>query len=194
MEISNNRLKEIVAEAIDTVLGQGSSKQNNDDDKIITASETDHQNAVNLMRTFMDDEKPKVGIFWHDYANNSLFGVEKGEVENYANQGKIITYPKLHKTYWQKQHYRAVTKGDASSRFYQEHNYTMIPRGRIFFENGKFYVNVGTWINGFINGMHCIDKQKLRELIADEFDIPEDFEYRIDHHWDIGRGWSKERF
>ena len=146
------------------------------------------------MKGFMDNGKPKVGIFWYDYINNILFGVEKGDVELYTNQGSNITYPKLHKTYWQKQHHRAVAKGDTSSIFYKEHNYTLIPRGRIFLEGDTFYVNVGSWINGEINGQNCIDKDQLRELIIDEFNLPDDFIFRIDYHWDIGHGWSEERF
>lgn len=163
-------------------------------DKVVKSTEQDHDNAIALMRKFMDSDKPKVGIFWYDFANNSLFGVEKGDVEKYLEQGKIITYPRLHKTYWQKQHQRAVHKNDTESIFFKEHNYTKIPRGRIFYENGVFYVNVGSWINGEIEGVQCIDKDKLRELIVDEFDLPEDFKFREDRHWDIGHGWSEERF
>ena len=53
------------------------------------------------MRGFMESDKPKVGIFWYDYVNNILFGVQKGDVELYLNQGNSVTFPKLHKTYWQ---------------------------------------------------------------------------------------------
>ncbi len=162
--------------------------------EIIKSTSQEHAQAINLMRGFMESDKPKVGIFWYDYVNNILFGVQKGDVELYLNQGNSVTFPKLHKTYWQKQHHRAVAKGDTGSIFYQEHNYTLIPRGRIFFENGIFYVNVGSWINGLIEGEQCIDSEKLRELIIDEFDLPEDFIFRQDHHWDIGHGWSEERF
>ena len=153
---------------------------------------SEHDDAIKLMRGFMDNGKPKLGIFWYDYNDNVLFGVEKGDAELYANQGRIATFPKLHKTYWQKQHHRAVAKGDTDSIFYKEHNYTMIPRGRIFLENGTFYVNVGSWINGEICGNHCIDKEKLRDLLIDEFNLPEDFIFRLDSHWDIGHGWSEE--
>lgn len=162
--------------------------------EILHSSEQEHTDAINLMKGFMDNGKPKVGIFWYDYINNILFGVEKGDVELYTNQGSNITYPKLHKTYWQKQHHRAVAKGDTSSIFYKEHNYTLIPRGRIFLEGDTFYVNVGSWINGEINGQNCIDKDQLRELLIDEFNLPDDFIFRIDYHWDIGHGWSEERF
>ena len=161
---------------------------------IVQSTEEDHNNAIDLMKGFMESDNPKVGIFWYDYVNNVLFGVEKGDVELYLNQGKSITYPKLHKTYWQKQHHRAVAKNNTQSIFYQEHNYTLIPRGRIFYEDGTFYVNVGSWINGTINNVQCIDSEQLRELIIDEFNLPEDFIFRQDRHWDIGHGWSEEQF
>lgn len=155
-----------------------------------------HRKAVELMRQYLDNEKPKLGIFWYDYRNNVLFGVEKGDAELYINEGEgtIATYPKLHKTYWQKKHIKALRAGDTESVFYGEHDYTQIPRGRIFYDNGKYYVNVGDWINGYINGVKCIDKEKLKELILDEFNLPEDFIFRQDIHWDIGHGWSEEQF
>lgn len=162
--------------------------------KVVQSSSQEHSNVINLMKGFMNNENPKVGIFWYNYVDNTLFGVEKGDVELYNDQGNIITYPKLHKTYWQKQHHRAVAKNDINSIFYKEHNYTLIPRGRIFLEDDIFYVNVGSWINGEVNGQNCIDKDKLRDLIVDEFNLPNDFIFRVDHHWDIGHGWSEEIF
>lgn len=56
----------------------------------------------------MDNGRPKLGIFWYNYADNVLFGVEKGDAELYKSQGRLATYPKLHKTYWQKMHHKAV--------------------------------------------------------------------------------------
>ena len=171
-----------------------SNEHKDDTGRVVKATAEEHVEAVALMRGFMDSGKPKVGIFWYDYTNNLLFGVEKGDVELYLTQGDMVTYPKLHKTYWQKQHHRAVAKNDTESIFFREHNYTQIPRGRIFYEKGTFFVNVGSWINGMIDGVQCIDSNKLRELIIDEFDLPEDFIFRQDVHWDIGHGWSEERF
>lgn len=153
-----------------------------------------HQAALELMGRFKDNGRPKLGIFWYDYNNDVLFGVEKGDAELYVTQGRLATFPKLHKTYWQKMHYKAVSKGDTESVFYNEHDYTQIPRGRVFLEDGKYYVNVGSWINGYINGNKCIDSEKLRELVSDEFNLPDSFEFRQDEHWDIGHGWSEEQF
>ena len=195
--ITESDLKKMISEEIsnvlsaDTTLSQNSNNVTND---VVQSSGQEHNDVINLMKGFMNNEKPKVGIFWYNYADNTLFGVEKGDAELYADQGNIITYPKLHKTYWQKQHHRAVAKNEENSIFYKEHNYTLIPRGRIFLEGDVFYVNVGSWINGEVNGLNCIDKDKLRELIVDEFNLPDDFIFRVDHHWDIGHGWSEERF
>ena len=163
----------------------------------IGISKTDtrqHQAAIDLMKKFMDNGRPKLGIFWYDYVGNVLFGVEKGDAELYASQGRLSTYPKLHKTYWQKMHHKAVAAGDTNSVFYNEYDYTQIPRGRVFLEDGTYYVNVGDWINGYINGERCVDVEKLRQLVIDEFNLPETFEFRQDIHWDIGHGWSEEQF
>ena len=195
--ITESDLKKLISEEIskvlstDTTLPQNNKNATND---VVQSSGQEHDDVINLMKGFMNNEKPKVGIFWYNYSDNTLFGVEKGDAELYTDQGNIITYPKLHKTYWQKQHHRAVAKNEENSIFYKEHNYTLIPRGRIFWEDNVFYVNVGSWINGEVNGLNCIDKDKLRELIVDEFNLPDDFIFRVDHHWDIGHGWSEERF
>lgn len=191
--ITESDLKKMISEEITKVLDANNNLTQNSN-KVVQSSSQEHSNVINLMKGFMNNENPKVGIFWYNYVDNTLFGVEKGDVELYNDQGNIITYPKLHKTYWQKQHHRAVAKNDINSIFYKEHNYTLIPRGRIFLEDDIFYVNVGSWINGEVNGQNCIDKDKLRDLIVDEFNLPNDFIFRVDHHWDIGHGWSEEIF
>jgi|GEM_PF-7029934 len=59
---------------------------------------------------------------------------------------------------------------------------------------GSLYVTVGNWtneeINGQINGQQAVNTDKFREeLLIDEFNLPEDFPFVIDKHWDIGHGW-----
>lgn len=191
--ITESDLRKMISEEITKVFDANNNLTQNSNN-VVQSSSQEHSNVINLMKGFMNNENPKVGIFWYNYVDNTLFGVEKGDVELYNDQGNIITYPKLHKTYWQKQHHRAVAKNDINSIFYKEHNYTLIPRGRIFLENGIFYVNVGSWINGEVNGQNCIDKDKLRDLIVDEFNLPDDFIFRVDHHWNIGHGWSEDKF
>lgn len=155
------------------------------------STDKEHEDAISIMRNFMAPENPKVGIFWYDYNKEELFGVNKTEVTPEMMKQKQITHPKLHRNYWQKWHFRAVAKQDTESIFYKEHNYTLIPRGRIFLSNGKFSVMVGDWIEKGINGKP-IDAEKLHDLICDEFDLPEDFDFVIDSHWNIGRGWSEK--
>lgn len=191
--ITESDLRKMISEEITKVFDANNNLTQNSNN-VVQSSSQEHSNVINLMKGFMNNENPKVGIFWYNYVDNTLFGVEKGDAELYNDQGNIITYPKLHKTYWQKQHHRAVAKNDINSIFYKEHNYTLIPRGRIFLENGIFYVNVGSWINGEVNGQNCIDKDKLRDLIVDEFNLPNDFIFRVDHHWNIGHGWSEDKF
>ena len=37
-----------------------------------------------------------------------------------------------------------------------------------------------------------VDAEKLHELLEDEFNLPVDFEFVVDYHWDLGHGWSEE--
>ena len=158
----------------------------------LTNSE-EHKSLIDSMSPFLDNGKPKLGIFWYDVANQSLFGVEKIDAEQATFVNGRATIGKLHKTYWQKQHHRAEAKGDTRSFFYQEHNYTLIPRGRIFLDEktDRFYVCVGSWMHDGVAG-HEVDAEKLHELIEDEFNLPVDFEFVVDYHWDLGHGWSEE--
>ena len=147
----------------------------------------EHADLIQSMIGYMDNGKPKVGIFWYDPSTGSLFGVEKDDADCAVFVNGKATTGKIHETYWQKQHHRAVQKGDESSIFFREHNYTMIPRGRIFLDEqtGRFQVNVGHWLEQ-------VNQARLHEAIEDEFNLPEDFEFVVDHHWDLGHGWSEE--
>ena len=57
--------------------------------KVKTATEEEHNAAIALMRTFMYSDKPKVGIFWYDFVNNSLFGVSKINRSFYLRRVKL---------------------------------------------------------------------------------------------------------
>lgn len=138
------------------------------------------------MSKFFESDKPQLGIFWFNPVSFQLFGVLKMDAEECLAEGHL-TYPKLHKTFWQKQHYRALAKGDESSLYYKEQNYTLIPRGKIFYNEGNFIVKVGEWIND-------IDRDRFEELIQDEFNLPSDLQLEIDYHWNLGHGWSEEKF
>lgn len=192
-----SRLKSFIYEAVNNAfkIHNTDSKTNSSDTNISTSDSESHTEMINVMSNFFDDGKPQVGIFWLDYSHNTLFGVQKDDAEKYVEERGIGTLHKLHKTYWQKQHHRAVAKNDTNSIFYIETNYTLIPRGRVFVRpDGSVYVAVGHWINGEINGQKVINQQKVREAIADEFNLPDNFEFVIDEHWDIGHGWSGDKF
>ena len=118
------------------------------------------------MSKFFESDRPQLGIFWFNPVGFSLFGVSKMDAEECLAQNHL-TYPKLHKTFWQKQHHRAQAKGDTTSMYYDEQNYTMIPRGRLFYDEGKYVVKVGDWHKE-------IDQERFAELIEDEFNIPEE--------------------
>lgn len=62
----------------------------------------EHRSLVDSMAPFLDNGKPKLGIFWYDVANQSLFGVEKMDAEQATFVNGRATIGKLHKTYWQK--------------------------------------------------------------------------------------------
>lgn len=124
-----------------------------------------HERAINEMSKFFESDRPQLGIFWFNPVQYTLFGVSKMDAEECLAMNHL-TYPKLHKTFWQKQHHRARAKGDTGSMYYDEQNYTMIPRGRIFYDDGKFVVKVGDWHRE-------IDATRFSELIQDEFNIPE---------------------
>ena len=145
-----------------------------------------HERNIREMAKFLDDDKPQLGIFWFNPEKFSLFGVSKKDAQECLDEHHN-TYPKLHKTFWQKMHHRAVAKNEKDSIYYKEHNYTLIPRGKVFFEDGKYVVRVGDWFSG-------LNIEKFSELVQDEFNLPDDFEFAIDEHWDLGRGWSEEKF
>lgn len=153
----------------------------------------EHRDICSAMTPFFDDGKPQVGIFWYNPSAKSLFGVEKIDADLASFVNGKATIGKLHKTYWQKQHHRAQAKGDTSSIFYSEQNYTMIPRGRIFLDEAsdRFQVFIGHWLIDGINGV-AIDQDDFRDLIIDEFNLPDNTDFVIDLHWDLGHGWSEE--
>lgn len=128
-----------------------------------------------------DTVEPNVGIFWYDPLLNELFQVHSFPVLDDTN---FTTYPKLHKTVWQKLRHSTISKkekGLPHEEIYLK-DYTQVPRGRIFHRDGVFYVMVGSWIT-----------DKIKEMIVSEFNLPENKTlFGIDSHWEIGHGWSTE--
>ena len=141
---------------------------------------------INGFRELMADnnqytDDPYVGLFWYDIQNNELFGVYSvlAKDANYFQSdifnGYARTCRPLHYALWQK----GVNKN--RDKRYQQ-NYTEVPRGRVFeVKDRGFVVCVGKWIN---------DYPEAKNEILEEFQLPDDTEFIIDSHWDLGHGWS----
>lgn len=129
-----------------------------------------------------EEKHPQIGIFWYDPKKDELFGVNKCDAEDCdwvtnSNGEKIKSYKLLHKNVWKKESYKGKDK-----RFFG--NYTMTPRGRVSqYKDKGFVVMIGSWIK---------DYPFVKDDIIYDFELPEDVEFIIDHHWDIGNGWNEE--
>lgn len=144
-------------------------------------------NVVNTFREIMANnnqfvDDPCVGIFWYDPEEDDLFGVYSvlAEDTNYYGStmfgGMARTCRPLHYSVWQKECNRGRDK-----RF-QTMDYTKYPRGRVFEIKDKgFVVCVGSWIKQY---------PSIKDLVLTEFQLPEDTEFLIDTHWELGHGWS----
>ena len=138
----------------------------------------------NLMKKFeAEDIEPLVGIFWYLPEEHRLFEVYASALSQSKMVNGHTTYSKLHKTIWQAKKCRDRAKGKETSVYYQD--YTQIPRGRIFYDNGKFIVKVGSWYKQY--------EDELRELVADAFNLPDDFVFEIGRHWELGHGWDESQ-
>ena len=150
-----------------------------------------HNLKINFMRQIMKENnnyvgEPCVGIFWYDPNEDELFGVRSNLAEDteYYYSDMLNQYVRttkfLHYAIWQKESNRGKDE-----RF-QTLDYTKYPRGRIFEIKDKgFEVYVGNWIK---------DYPQCKQLIIDEFDLPQNTEFIIDVHWDLGHGWSDKEF
>lgn len=140
--------------------------------------------AIEVMMASMDmQDEPEIGCFWFDLKAIELFGVESvpaSSMQYYESpqfHARVRTGPKLHSSIWKREYMR-----QKDIRF--RGDYTKVPRGRVFeFEPDKFVVFTGSWINRY---------PIAKQLIEQEFNLPDDTEFRIDEHWDIGYGWSEE--
>lgn len=135
-----------------------------------------------LMRANIEhQDDPEVGIFWYDTENDDLFGVKSSSVDELKYyhstlfNADVKTCKALHYKVWEREYFRGKDK-----RF--QGDYTQVPRGRIFYIKDKgFVVITGSWIN---------DYPEAKSTILYEFKLPEDTEFQIDSHWDLGHGWS----
>jgi hypothetical protein len=151
-----------------------------------TVREMSKEEEQNVMQSMSDNfdiqDDPEVGIFWYDEKNDELFGVNKANINDLQFNGNgLKTISILHKTWWQKQKHRLISKGKDPGIFIKD--YTLIPRGRIFQKiDNTFQLMCGSWMNDHIEN-----------LIKDEFNLQNvPFEKIVNTHWEIGHGWSEE--
>ena len=148
-------------------------------------SEDDYASVMALMAANRGkDSEPKVGLFWYNRANNTLFGVVSHRLSDYtkanASDGRI-TCSEMHEDVWKKEFRKQKYQNNGQGPFvgaYQDK-----PRGRVFYNinTDTFEVAVGKWLEEF---------PQAYQLILDEFDLPADKTqpmYAI--HWDIGMSW-----
>ena len=146
--------------------------------------ESDARSAMEIMYSndkYQND--PEVAMFWYDPEEDELFGIKSTLATDlnwyHSNQWNmdIRTDKHLHKNIWQKEYFRGKDK-----RFQGDH--TLMPRGRVFeFKDQGFKVFTGDWIDEY---------PEVKQMIIDEFNLPEDTELIKDVHWDIGHGFSDE--
>lgn len=138
---------------------------------------------IDAMRQNMEiQDDAYVGTFWYLPAQKRLLFVEKASAETVKpNQYGQRTTTKLHVTIWQKQKNHALSKGEP---WPYGKDYTLLPQGRVWEQDGKYIVTVGKWLESM---------PTAKQLILDEFELPVDAEFRYDSHWDIGSGWSGDR-
>ena len=141
---------------------------------------------INAFRELMAEninhqDDPYVGIFWYDVESDDLFGVVQtpaDEAQTYKStifNSNTKTCKALHYKVWEREFHRKKDK-----RFFGD--YTKVPRGRVFeVEDVGFVVCVGEWIN---------DYPQARQAVLDIFQLPEDTEFKVDYHWNLGHGWS----
>lgn len=148
-------------------------------------TEDEYNSVMKLMSSNRGkDSEPKVGIFWYNRANKTLFGVVSHRLSDYtkanASDGRI-TCSEMHEDVWRKAYYKQRFENNGVGPFigaYQDK-----PRGRIFYniENDVFEVAVGKWLEEF---------PEAYDLILKEFDLPpEKTQPKYAVHWDIGMSW-----
>lgn len=124
--------------------------------------------------------KPCAGIFWYLPEEHDLFEVHSIPP---PNEQEPYTIPDLHKDVWRKAKFRAKARGEKDSIYYQD--YTKIPRGRVFYNKGKFTVAVGSWYKKY--------EEELTELIRDYFDL-EEFDFEVIEYFELGHNGGEEEF
>ena len=148
-------------------------------------SEDDYASVMALMAANRGkDSEPKVGLFWYNRANNTLFGVVSHRLSDYARANASdgrITCSEMHEDVWKKEYRKQKYQNNGQGPYvgaYQDK-----PRGRVFYniETDTFEVAVGKWLEEY---------PQAYQLVLEEFNLPPDRTkpmYAI--HWDIGMSW-----
>ena len=154
-------------------------------EEIYDTETIDRVEMIQEMKKYFSEE-PEVGLFWYDNKNDELFEVHSIPISRLKSDS--TTHPKLHKTIWQSLKMKALHKRDLKKEYNPIYlnDYTVVPRGRVFYKNGVFYIVTGNWIND--------NTDYIVQLIIDEFNLQDQkVKLKYDSHWDIGHGWSTER-
>ena len=135
-----------------------------------------------MMRVMImdSDKEPSVGIFWYLPEKHDLFEVYSKVPP--STEG-IHTIHKLHRDVWKKGKYRALARGEVGSIYYKD--YTKIPRGRVYYNKGKFTVAVGSWYKKY--------EEELTNLLKDYFDL-EEFDFEVIEYFELGHNGGEEEF
>lgn len=124
-----------------------------------------------------------VGPFWYSAVENKCYGTVKVpvvECDEFTNSEGLHykTARQLHKDIWKK----LRTRYPNEKRYKSE--YLNFPRGRVFYYLDKgIVVHVGSWIEKV---------PQAKQVIIEEFELPNDAKFVEDEHWDIGRGDSTD--
>ncbi|MBS6269301.1 hypothetical protein [Coprobacter fastidiosus] len=140
----------------------------------------DIKEMMRAMIILASDKEPSVGIFWFLPEKHDLFEVHS-KVPS-STEG-IHTIHKLHRDVWKKAKFRAKARGEKDSIYYQD--YTKIPRGRVFYNKGKFTVAVGSWYKKY--------EEELTNLLKDYFDL-EEFDFEVIEYFELGHNGGEEEF
>ena len=159
-------------------------EENTNAHAITETSKDKHDSLVAAMANFAESREPQIGIFWLDTDECDLFGVCKTDAAKVRpdRMGRRI-YGKLHADIWRKEHFKELAQSGVAERYVGD--YTMIPLGRVNQEGEEFVVYVGSWIDELA--------PMLTPLINCYFNI-ESFRYEKDIHWELGHGFSGDKF
>jgi len=159
---------------------------NTDSPTLEEFSKDDFKSVMEIMSANRGhDSEPKVGLFWYNRANKSLFGVVSHRISDYSRanawEGRI-TCSEMHEDVWKREFHKQKYHNGGAGPFvgaYQDK-----PRGRIFYNVNRdiYEIAVGKWVE---------DCPEAFDVIVEEFNLPKDKAVlKYASHWDIGQTWA----